>query len=68
MLAIYLLNMKKRTFNLISVVIAAIFVFTAVYFIAGIVSDQTNGPLPAEEIFDSLVIKTQNAANSYPLS
>ena len=60
--------MKKRTFNLISVVIAAIFVFTAVYFIAGIVSDQKNGPLQAEEIFDSLVIKTQNAANSYPLS
>ena len=60
--------MKKRTFNLISVVIAAIFVFTAVYFIAGIVSDKKNGPLQAEEIFDSLVIKTQNAANSYPLS
>lgn len=60
--------MKKRTFNLISVVIAAIFVFTAVYFIAGIVSDQKNGPLQAEELFDSLVIKTQNAANSYPLS
>ena len=60
--------MKKRTFNLISVVIAAIFVFTAVYFIAGIVSDKKNGPLPAEEIFGSLVIKTQNAANSYPLS
>ncbi len=60
--------MKKRTFNLISVVIAAIFVFTAVYFIAGIVSDQKNGPMQAEEIFDSLVIKTQNAANSYPLS
>lgn len=60
--------MKKRTFNLISVVIAAIFVFTAVYFIAGIVSDKRNGPLQAEEIFDSLVIKTQNAANSYPLS
>ena len=60
--------MKKRTFNLISVVIAAIFVFTAVYFIAGIVSDQKNRPLQAEEIFDSLVIKTQNAANSYPLS
>ena len=59
--------MKKRTFNLISVVIAAIFVFTAVYFIAGIVSDKKNGPLQAEEIFDSLVIKTQNAANSYPL-
>lgn len=60
--------MKKRTFNLISVVIAAIFVFTAVYFIAGIVSDKKSGPLQAEEIFDSLVIKTQNAANSYPLS
>lgn len=60
--------MKKRTFNLISVVIAAIFVFTAVYFIAGIVSDKKNGPLQAEEIFDSLIIKTQNAANSYPLS
>ena len=60
--------MKKRTFNLISVVIAAIFVYTAVYFIAGIVSDQKNGPLQAEELFDSLVIKTQNAANSYPLS
>lgn len=60
--------MKKRTFNLISVVIAAIFVFTAVYFITGIVSDKKNGPLQAEEIFDSLVIKTQNAANSYPLS
>ena len=60
--------MKKRTFNLISVLIAAIFVFTAVYFIAGIVSDKKNGPLQAEEIFDSLVIKTQNAANSYPLS
>lgn len=60
--------MKKRTFNLISVVIAAIFVFTAVYFIAGIVSDKKNGSLQAEEIFDSLVIKTQNAANSYPLS
>lgn len=60
--------MKKRTFNLISVVIAAIFVFTAVCFIAGIVSDKKNGPLQAEEIFDSLVIKTQNAANSYPLS
>lgn len=60
--------MKKRTFNLISVVIAAIFVFTAVYFIAGIVSDKKNGPLQAEEIFDSLVIKTQNATNSYPLS
>lgn len=60
--------MKKRTFNLISVVIAAIFVFTAVYFIAGIVSDKKNGPLQVEEIFDSLVIKTQNAANSYPLS
>ena len=60
--------MKKRTFNLISVVIAAIFVFTAVYFIAGIVSDKKNGPLQAEEIFDSLVIKTQNAAISYPLS
>ena len=60
--------MKKRTFNLISVVIAAIFVFMAVYFIAGIVSDKKNGPLQAEEIFDSLVIKTQNAANSYPLS
>jgi len=60
--------MKKRTFNLISVVIAAIFVFTAVYFIAGIVSDKKNGPLQAEEILDSLVIKTQNAANSYPLS
>ena len=60
--------MKKRTFNLISVVIAAMFVFTAVYFIAGIVSDQKNGPLQAEELFDSLVIKTQNAANSYPLS
>lgn len=60
--------MKKRTFNLISVVIAAIFVFTAVYFIAGIVFDKKNGPLQAEEIFDSLVIKTQNAANSYPLS
>ena len=60
--------MKKRTFNLISVVIAAIFVFTAVYFIAGIVSDKINGPLQAEEIFDSLVIKTQNATNSYPLS
>lgn len=60
--------MKKRTFNLISVVIVAIFVFTAVYFIAGIVSDKKNGPLQAEEIFDSLVIKTQNAANSYPLS
>ena len=60
--------MKKRTFNLISVVIAAIFVFTAVYFIAGIVSDKKNGPLQAEEIFGSLVIKTQNAANSYPLS
>ena len=60
--------MKKRTFNLISVVIATIFVFTAVYFIAGIVSDKKNGPLQAEEIFDSLVIKTQNAANSYPLS
>lgn len=60
--------MKKRTFNLISVVITAIFVFTAVYFIAGIVSDKKNGPLQAEEIFDSLVIKTQNAANSYPLS
>ena len=60
--------MKKRTFNLISVVIAAIFVFTAVYLIAGIVSDKKNGPLQAEEIFDSLVIKTQNAANSYPLS
>ena len=53
---------------MISVVIAAIFVFTAVYFIAGIVSDKKNGPLQAEEIFDSLVIKTQNAANSYPLS
>ena len=52
---------------MISVVIAAIFVFTAVYFIAGIVSDKKNGPLQAEEIFDSLVIKTQNAANSYPL-
>lgn len=60
--------MKKRTFNLISVLIAAIFVFTAVYFIAGIVSDKKNGPLQAEEIFDSLVIKTQNATNSYPLS
>lgn len=60
--------MKKRTFNLISVVIAAIFVFTAVYFIAGIVSDKKNGPLQVEEIFDYLVIKTQNAANSYPLS
>lgn len=60
--------MKKRTFNLISVVIAAIFVFTAVYFIAGIVSDKKNGPLQAKEIFDSLIIKTQNAANSYPLS
>lgn len=60
--------MKKRTFNLISVVIATIFVFTAVYFIAGIVSDKKNGPLQAEEIFDSLVIKTQNATNSYPLS
>lgn len=60
--------MKKRTFNLISVIIAAIFVFTAVYFITGIVSDKKNGPLQAEEIFDSLVIKTQNAANSYPLN
>ena len=53
---------------MISVVIATIFVFTAVYFIAGIVSDKKNGPLQAEEIFDSLVIKTQNATNSYPLS
>ena len=59
--------MKKRTFNFISVVISAIFVFTAVYFISGIVSDKKNGPLQAEEIFDSLAIKTQNAANSYPL-
>ena len=60
--------MKKRTFNLISVVIVAIFVFATVYFIAGIVSDKKNGPLQAEEIFDSLVIKTQNAANSYPIN
>lgn len=60
--------MKKRTFNLISVVIVAIFVFATVYFIAGIVSDKKNGPLQAEEIFNSLVIKTQNAANSYPIN
>ena len=57
--------MKKRTFNLIAAVIAAVFVLTVIYFMAGVISDRKRGPALAEEIFDSLVEKTKIAAENF---
>lgn len=57
--------MKKRTFNLIAAVIAAVFVMTVIYFMAGVISDRKRGPALAEEIFDSLVEKTKIAAENF---
>lgn len=57
--------MKKRTFNLIATCIATIFALTVIYFTAGLISDRKNAPAQAEQIFDSLVSKTQAAVEAF---
>ena len=59
--------MKKRTFNLISILISLVFAAAIIYFLAGIIQSRLNGPERSQEIFSLLTEKTTQAADKYPL-
>lgn len=61
-------SMTKKTFNLISIFIIAIFVLALSYFVTGIVLEKTKGEERADAVFQNLARTTQLASSSYSVN
>ncbi|WP_147614817.1 nucleotidyl cyclase domain-containing protein [Treponema pectinovorum] len=60
--------MTKKTFNLISIFIVAIFLLALSYFVSGILIEKLKGEERADSIFQNLAQNTQMACSKYALS
>jgi hypothetical protein len=59
--------MTKKTFNIIAVLISAVFTASVIYFIAGIILDKNNRNSHSDDIFLNLVEQTSLAASNYTI-
>ncbi|WP_147612406.1 nucleotidyl cyclase domain-containing protein [Treponema pectinovorum] len=60
--------MTKKTFNLISIFIVAIFLLALSYFVSGILIEKLKGEERADSIFQNLAQNTQMTCSKYALS